>query len=600
MGESATDPRLGTMIAGKYRVDALIGRGGMGAIYRATHVMLGKPVAVKVISPDIEVTADIVTRFQREARAASQLDHPNIATVHDLGQLEDGTLYIAMELIPGEMLKAVIARDGPITPERIVRLLEQIASALAAAHRAGIVHRDLKPQNIMVVAGADGAEVAKLIDFGIAKTVGQSETQLTSTGLSLGTPHYMAPEQASGSSIDARTDIYSLGVILYEMLVGTVPFDDASTPAVLVKHLSEPPMRPSERRPDLALSPALEAVALRCLEKDPDARFQTADEVMAELEAAAGPAPAPGRRRRSLPGAMDAGPAEPGELEREDAVLPPRSGLRNLTSVGSSGLHAPAREDAAGESPAAGNSFVLVIMLLVIIGGVGFAAYALGYFNREAGSNVEAVSVAATTSEPRPSQPLAGESGQPALPDPAVPAATATATQDAAVAPTPNTLPRADPPREPVRAETLAQQAATEPPQTAGQPVEPARPERPSVRFGCDGPANVCVAIQSALDRELAQASMPSVSDETAAEILVDALVTEGTPTVQESFGTTFVIQPYAVSLAGSAKRADERVPMPEPRLFSLDQRVGQARLAEQARLIATAVVERVRAYWNR
>jgi serine/threonine protein kinase len=594
---SASDPRIGTLLAGKYQIEALIGRGGMGTIYRATHVMLGKPVAVKVIRPDVEITADIVTRFQREARAASQLDHPNIATVHDLGQLEDGTLYIAMELIEGETLKAVIARDGRITPDRIVRLLGQVTSALAAAHRAGIIHRDLKPQNIMVTRGAGGDEIAKLLDFGIAKTIDQSGTQLTSTGLSLGTPHYMAPEQASGSNVDARTDIYSLGVILYEMLVGTVPFDDPSTPAVLVKHLSEPPMRPSERRPDLELPPALEAIALRCLEKSPDARFQTADELRAAIESAGSPA---ARRRRSLPGAMNAGPVEPGELEREEVELPPRSALRNLTSVGSSGLHAPARGDTVVVSRQAGSSFVLVIMLLVIIGGVGFAAYTLGYFSRASDDPVDAVPVAAEAARPDVARPAAGELSQPAAgADPAQPPGVLPGAGAAAARPVTQSVPPAPPPPGPPR-EPGRQAAADPAPQSAAPQAEPPRPEHPSVRFGCDGPANVCVAIQSALGRELERASMPSVADESAAEILVDALVVEGASRVEESFGATFVIQPYTVSLAGVARRSSERVAMPEPRSFSLDERVGQARLAEQARLIAASIAERVRAYWSR
>lgn len=279
---TATDPRVGQTLDGKYRLDSRLGQGGMGAIYRATHLMLGKQVAVKLIKPELVTSPDIVVRFQREARAASNLNHPNIAAAYDLGQTQDGTLYIAMELVNGPSLKDEIRATGPIAVDRIVRILRHVGSALALAHRHGIIHRDLKPHNIML-ATDNGLEVAKLLDFGIAKTFDDASTQLTATGFLLGTPQYMSPEQAAGRTIDGRSDLYSLGIILYEMLVGEVPFTDPSTPAVLVKHLSELPKPPSIRRPDIGVSPELEGIALRLLAKDPDDRFQTADDFIAAL-----------------------------------------------------------------------------------------------------------------------------------------------------------------------------------------------------------------------------------------------------------------------------------------------------------------------------
>jgi serine/threonine-protein kinase len=279
------DPNLGRVLASKYRLDRRLGVGGMGTVYEGRHLMLDKAVAIKLIKPEHASTPDITRRFQREARAASSLNHPNIAVAYDLGQTDDGLLYIVMEFISGPSLKDVIKADGPIDPGRIVRILGQVASALALAHKQGIIHRDLKPQNVMIAADEHGLEVAKLVDFGIAKTFDEANT-LTSTGFALGTPQYMSPEQAMGKPVDGRSDIYALGIILYEMLVGEVPFSDPSTPAVLVKQLTEVPERPSLRRPDLAISPALEAVALRCLEKDPSARFQSA-EAFADAIAAA-------------------------------------------------------------------------------------------------------------------------------------------------------------------------------------------------------------------------------------------------------------------------------------------------------------------------
>lgn len=283
----STDIKLGQVLDGKYRLDSKLGQGGMGAIYRATHLMLDKQVAVKLIKPELVTSSDLVRRFQREARAAGNLNHPNIAAAYDLGQTQDGTLYIAMELVNGPSLKDVIREQGPMPVDRVVRIMRQVGSALSLAHRHNIIHRDLKPHNIMLAT--DGRHgVAKLLDFGIAKTFDEASTQLTATGFVLGTPQYMSPEQAAGRPIDGRSDLYSLGIILYEMLIGEVPFNDPSTPAVLVKHLTEVPAPPSRRRPDVQVSPVLEAIALRLLAKDPAERYQSADEFLAALPTESG------------------------------------------------------------------------------------------------------------------------------------------------------------------------------------------------------------------------------------------------------------------------------------------------------------------------
>ena len=277
---------VGTTIAGKYRVEGFLKDGGMGTVYRANHLMLGRMVALKVVRP--QLTPDVATlrRFQREARAAAALKHPNIVDVYDLGESEDGTLYIAMELVDGIDLKAIIGDSGPLPSERVVRLVTQLGRALAMAHGNGVVHRDIKPQNIMIGTDAEGNDRVTLLDFGIAEARRvDGGTELTAAGTVLGTPQYMSPEQARGSQeIDGRSDIYSLGVVMYEMLAGVVPFDDKSAVQLLVKHVQQPPPPISARNPDVLVPGGLERIVLRCLAKDPGERFQSGTELVAALD----------------------------------------------------------------------------------------------------------------------------------------------------------------------------------------------------------------------------------------------------------------------------------------------------------------------------
>ncbi len=282
----AIDPLLGRVVASRYRLDAVIGAGASGVVYRAEHLGLRSVVAVKVPSPALLSHPDARKLFRREARAAARFDHPNSVRVHDFGTEPDGLTYLVMELLEGRELLAPILEEPPMSPDRIVDLLGQVLDALSAAHDAGIVHRDLKPENIVIVQ-RDGKEVAKITDYGIAKPFGgafQQSAALTVAGMLNGTPTYMAPEQALGEELDGRADLYAVGVILYELLCGTPPFTDDKPFDLILAHLMRPPTPPSDRR--AGVHAGLEAVALRALTKKRDGRFADAREMRAALQAA--------------------------------------------------------------------------------------------------------------------------------------------------------------------------------------------------------------------------------------------------------------------------------------------------------------------------
>jgi serine/threonine protein kinase len=270
---------------GNYQILEEIGRGGMAIVYRAYQPSLNRYVAVKVLPSQFAFDEQFVERFQREARAAAGLRHPNIVVIHDVGH-QEGTYYLVMEYLQGRTLKQLIEEEGPLPQRRVARIVEQLADALDYAHQRGFVHRDVKPANIFVGEG----DRVTLTDFGIAKAA--SETQhLTRTGTLMGTPEYMSPEQAEGGRVDHRTDLYALGVVLYQMLVGRVPFSATTPHAVLYKHVHEPPPPPKQINPKL--SSAVESLILRAVAKRPEQRFQRGRELTVAMQAAlAGKAPA--------------------------------------------------------------------------------------------------------------------------------------------------------------------------------------------------------------------------------------------------------------------------------------------------------------------
>jgi serine/threonine-protein kinase len=278
----------GTEVAGRYRVLAKLGEGGMGAVYRAEQISLKRKVALKILRPELSTDAGLIHRFNAEAELAARLSHPNTVTLFDFGQDDDGSLFIAMEFIEGTSLRDAVMR-GPLEPPRIVRICEQICSSLADAHSHGIVHRDLKPDNVMLSQRGRERDVARVLDFGIAKLRDEqgnvSMMPQTRAGDLLGTPQYMAPEQIRGEKVDARTDIYALGAMLFEMMTGQLPFDGATVMALLSKHLTEMPRDPRQVRPDLPLPDPLVQLCLRMLAKNPAARPASMDEVLHTLEA---------------------------------------------------------------------------------------------------------------------------------------------------------------------------------------------------------------------------------------------------------------------------------------------------------------------------
>jgi eukaryotic-like serine/threonine-protein kinase len=287
--EKTGDSLLGQVLAGKYRMDERLNEGGMGAVYRGTHVLMDKTVAVKVLRPALAADEKIVARFSREARAASRISHPHAVSVTDFGESAEGVVFLVMEYLDGKTLKEIIKEEGPMALPRVVEIIRQVGGALDAAHEQGVVHRDLKSENIMLL-NSGGPNYAKVLDFGIAKIIeptGTYDPGLTAPDLVIGTPQYMSPEQCSqASEIDARADLYSLGVIIYEMLVGHVPFTGQSPTAIMMKHLQDEPPSVLQERPDLP--PGVAPVLQRAMAKRPEDRYQHVGDLVEELTIAAG------------------------------------------------------------------------------------------------------------------------------------------------------------------------------------------------------------------------------------------------------------------------------------------------------------------------
>ena len=282
------DPFIGTILADRYRILRTLGEGGMGRVYLAEHVRMGRLSAVKVMSPALAPTPDAISRFNREASNASRINHPNVAAIYDFGETSDGTLYLAMEYVEGKTLTAILREGGPLAPRRAAELAGQIADGLDAAHHLGIVHRDLKPDNVLVTTQHDGREQVKIVDFGIAKTTQAKDQTVTSLGVAIGTPEYMSPEQIAGEALDSRTDLYSLGLVLFNMLTGVLPHPALTSKQSLVQRLTARPLTLTEVKPNVPWPPRVQKALDRALAPEPDDRYSNVLDFARDVRAAAG------------------------------------------------------------------------------------------------------------------------------------------------------------------------------------------------------------------------------------------------------------------------------------------------------------------------
>jgi len=320
------DPLIGKQVDnGEFIVVDRIGSGGMGSVYKAEQPSMNRMVAIKVLHPRFVTRDDLVARFRREARAMSQLSHPNTARVYKYGALDDGSVYFVMDYLEGRNLAAEVRENGPMPPERAVRLMVQVCGALEEAHRAGIVHRDLKPENIFLTLQGGTTDFPKVLDFGLAKMsekqMGNGSMMFTQQGMVFGTPEFMSPEQTQGDTLDRRSDIYSLGLILYELLTGKLPFDATKPIDIMRAHVQEPPLPLNGRVPGREFSAQLADAIGKALEKKRDNRYATALEFADALKRCLSNSPASARPAASVTGTAPTAPMQSVEGSSEPVTL---------------------------------------------------------------------------------------------------------------------------------------------------------------------------------------------------------------------------------------------------------------------------------------
>ncbi len=430
---STTADLLGAIVAERYHILKKLGEGGMGTVYLAEHVKMGRKAALKVMNPGMNTDADAIARFNREAANASRLNHPNVCAIYDFGETSDGLIYLAMEFIEGESLTSLIEKNGYLAAPRAATIIHQAADALAVAHDYGIVHRDLKPDNIMIAKDRDGADVVKVVDFGIAKASSSDAQKVTKTGLVVGTPEYMSPEQLAGDKLDGRSDIYSLGLVAFNCLTGLLPFPSETAQEAMIMRLTDQPKTLAEMKPDVEWPAELQTVMDRVLARDADERYQKSDEFGRDISKAVENMPA---AVAAAAGTMVMGAAA--------AELPK---TRMAAKGGATAkIEAPVSAPVA-VAPAKKSPMMMIVAAVVVIVGGGAAAL----FMKGGGSaatpatttaKIDAAVPAPNTSTPAPVNPPAG---QPA--DTKQPGTKAPAVQPMGKSAT--TMPAANPPAAP-------------------------------------------------------------------------------------------------------------------------------------------------------
>ncbi len=338
------DPYLGKVLLDQFRIEKRVGQGGMGTVYRARQTTIGRDVAIKILHPELTSNPDAVRRFRREARVSAALDHPNVVRVFLFGQLpEDGSLYIVMQYLEGRSLLDLEKNDVPLPPSRALHIVTQICDGVGEAHAQGVIHRDIKPENIILVPRGQDADFVKVVDFGIARFISGDQTVATQSGLIFGTARYISPEGAAGEPTDARSDVYSIGVLLYQLLTGHTPFESTSPVALLMHHINDPAPDVRGHAGGSSLPPNICDVVMRCLAKNLDARFDDANDLSAALRNAAmadGVVVAPAR--------MSALPARPSSAVPAPPSSPPAAPPPPRGSRGAGPQHSPAPPGGTG------------------------------------------------------------------------------------------------------------------------------------------------------------------------------------------------------------------------------------------------------------
>jgi serine/threonine-protein kinase len=344
--QAGANDLVGSVIAERYHVLKKLGEGGMGQVYLAEHVKMGRKSAVKVMNPGMVQNVDAISRFNREAANASRINHPNVAGIYDFGETPDGLIYLAMEFVEGEPLTSVIKHHGALPPLRASEIARQVAEGLSVAHDMGIVHRDLKPDNIMIGRGRNGADLVKVVDFGIAKAAASDQQKVTKTGMVVGTPEYMSPEQLSGDPLDARSDIYSLALVTFNMLTGKLPFPGESMQETMIMRLTDDPQPLGAMKPEVAWPADLQAVMDKALARDVNQRYRNASEFARDLVEAIDRMPATSITTMGTQVVGSAKPVDPTAATIQVQVPPTR-----VASKDGGGRRPP--EDLSGRVPAA-------------------------------------------------------------------------------------------------------------------------------------------------------------------------------------------------------------------------------------------------------